>query len=177
LNGYSHGRGSVGTQVQFNHRIMNGNMLNNMGHPSMPLNAPFVNGNGNSIYHGTIPQGSLHSVQNHSNDQDINNVNIHRPATPIPDNVNGLQDGFLTSPNAFASCHQADASRQHDMASGGDFVPSSHDLNRARRRARGIGTVNFALHDSFSTGGNAAGLYDTSSPSNNPWIHIDRRVA
>ncbi|CAG7559249.1 unnamed protein product [Fusarium equiseti] len=176
LNGYSYGRGSVSTQVQFNHRIMNGDMLNNMGHPSMAPNAPFVNGNGNSMYHGTMPQGRLHSVQNHSNDQDINNVNIHRPATPIPDNVNGLQDGFLTSPNAFAPCHPADASRQQDTGSGGDFVPSSPDLHRARRRARAMGTVSFARHDSFSTGGSAAGLYHTSSPSSNPWEHLDRSV-
>lgn len=179
LNGYSSGydtRGSVSTQVQFNHGTMNGNMPNNMGHPSMPSNAPFVNGNGNSMYHGTIPQGPLHSVQNHFNDQDINNVNIHRPATPIPGNVNGLYDGYLNSPNAFAPYHPADASRQHDMTSGGDFVPSSCDSERTRRRVRDMGTVNVVRHDSFSTGGNAAGLYDTSSPSNNPWRHIDRRV-
>ncbi|KAJ4141686.1 hypothetical protein NW768_000902 [Fusarium equiseti] len=180
VNGHSYGsnrRGAVGPEYQLNNDTINGHVQSNMGYLSMPQNASFVNNNVNSMDHGMLPQGQLQSVQNNSNGQITNNVNIHRPRTPMFDNANSLTGGLIDGPNAFAPYHSVNTSRESGTALGAGPVPSSVDLERARRSAREIGTENFARYDSFSTGGNAAGLYHTSSPNRGPTQrHIDDRI-
>ena len=178
-NGYGYGydrRGSVRPLVQVGYGTMNGNIPRNMGHPSMPPNASFGNSNGNSMHPGTMPQGQLHSVQNNSNGQSINNVGIYRPPTSINGNANGLHGGFPNSPMNSAPRYPANTSQQHDMAPGADFVPSSFNPERCRRIVREAGTDYFEGHERSSMGSNAAGSYHTSSPSSSPWEHTDERT-
>ncbi|KAJ4004104.1 hypothetical protein NW752_010818 [Fusarium irregulare] len=175
-NGYSYGYDRhvlSGPLVQVGYGTMNGNIPRNMGYSSMPPNASFGNSNGNSMHPGITPQGQLHSVQNNSNGQSINNVGIYRPPTSINGNANGLHGGFHNSPINSAPRYPANTSRQHDMASGADFVPSPLDSDRCRRRAREAGTDYFEGYERSSMGSNAAGSYHTSSPSSSPWEHTD----
>ncbi|RBR26314.1 uncharacterized protein FIESC28_00959 [Fusarium coffeatum] len=177
-NGYGYGydrRGFVGPPLQVGYGTMNGNIPRNMGYSSMPSNASFGNSNGNSMDRGTMPQGQLHSVQNNSNGQSINNVGIYRPPTTYNGNANGLHGGFLNSPMNSAPRYPANTSRQHDMAPGADFVPSSLDRELRRQVVRDMGTARFAEHEWSSMGSNAAGAYHTSSPSSSPWEHTDER--
>lgn len=178
-NGYDYGydrRGFDGPLVQVGYGTMNGNIPRNMGYSSMPPNASFGNSNGNSMHPGITPQGQLHSVQNNSNGQSINNVGIYRPPTSINGNANGVHGGFLNSPMNSASRYPANTSRQHDMAPGADFVPSPLQADLSRRRAREAGTDYFEGHERSSMGSIAAGSYHTSSPSSSPWEHTDERT-